>query len=351
MNRRPNTQDISWFLDLNSNSQLDLDPPYQRKSVWTRSDRQFFLDTIFRNFPCPAIFLHKEIDEQGRTIYHVVDGKQRLQTIISFVDNEISVAADYGDTNLDGKKWSEISPEYKRKFWDYVLVVDYIDNIEDDAVKNIFDRVNRNASRLTHQELRHAKYSGWFATEAESETAKSEWTKLGFSTTASAKRMKDIQFISELLLVILENKIVGFDQDYLDRKYAEYDIPSETHSEFVESNYTMKKDRVKEVILKMEDKNKSITRYAYTAVHFYTLWSIISIENKPYTNTLATKYVAFMEKVNQIREVADHPQTLYSGPTAAEYQKANEYYANSIGASTDFSKRKARFDVLKAILE
>jgi hypothetical protein len=35
VDRRVTTQDISWFLDLDNNKQLNLDPPYQRRSVWT----------------------------------------------------------------------------------------------------------------------------------------------------------------------------------------------------------------------------------------------------------------------------------------------------------------------------
>jgi hypothetical protein len=71
MQRRPSTQDLTWLLDLNQNRQLDLDPPYQRRSVWTVKDKQFFLDTIFRNFPSPAIFLHKTVNEEGHATYHV----------------------------------------------------------------------------------------------------------------------------------------------------------------------------------------------------------------------------------------------------------------------------------------
>ena len=62
MDRRPTTQDITWLLDLERNSQLDLDPPYQRRSVWTRK-----------------VFLHKSMTDDGAATYHVVDGKQRLQ--------------------------------------------------------------------------------------------------------------------------------------------------------------------------------------------------------------------------------------------------------------------------------
>src|SRR5947199_4311553 len=92
MQRRPSTQDLTWLLDLYQNKQLDLDPPYQRRSVWTRRDKQFFLDTIFRNYPSPAIFLHKTINEAGKATYHVVDGKQRTQTILDFVSDRIRIA-------------------------------------------------------------------------------------------------------------------------------------------------------------------------------------------------------------------------------------------------------------------
>ena len=43
VDRRVTTQDISWFLDLSRNGQLNLDPPYQRRSVWSPKDRRFFL--------------------------------------------------------------------------------------------------------------------------------------------------------------------------------------------------------------------------------------------------------------------------------------------------------------------
>src|SRR3990167_5115312 len=101
--RRVTTQDLSWFLDLSANNQLDLDPSYQRRSVWSPKDRRHFLDTIFRGYPSPSIFLHKQIID-GKTIYSVVDGKQRLETILKFTRNEIAIDKKYGDSRLDNKK-------------------------------------------------------------------------------------------------------------------------------------------------------------------------------------------------------------------------------------------------------
>ena len=130
MKRQPTTQQITWFLDLYRNSQLDLEPPYQRKSVWSSKDRKFFLDTIFRNYPAPPIFIHRTVNDQGYTKYHVVDGKQRLETILSFFESKITIAQDFGDVNLNGKKFKDLAQEYKRQFWDYTLVVDFIDSID-----------------------------------------------------------------------------------------------------------------------------------------------------------------------------------------------------------------------------
>jgi hypothetical protein len=233
MQRRVTTQDVSWFLDLHRNEQLDIDPPYQRRSVWTLKDRQSFLDTIFRGYPCPAIFLHKETVQGGKQLYHVVDGKQRLETVLRFTKNEISVNKDFGDIALDGKKWKDLdsSPELKKKFWDYVFSVEFIDVTDGVIINTVFDRLNRNARKLERQEIRHARFDGWFISMAENEAENNEeWGSWGVVTKARARRMKDVQSISELLIVILESRIDGFDQDYIDEIYAGYDDVNEISS-------------------------------------------------------------------------------------------------------------------------
>lgn len=218
MSRRPTTQDISWFLDLRRNEQLDLDPPYQRRSVWTLKDRKFFLDTIFRGYPSPAIYLHK-VMEDGKAIYHVVDGKQRLETIIRFINNLIAIDNNYGDIRLNGKKWKDLEnvPELARIFWDYVIPVEFINVASgSEFVNEVFDRLNRNSRKLVEQELRHAKYDGWFASFVEREADEPDWKDLKVVTAARVRRMKDTQFLSELLMVVISNGVIGFDQDVID---------------------------------------------------------------------------------------------------------------------------------------
>jgi hypothetical protein len=352
MQRRPTTQDLTWLLDLHHNKQLDLDPPYQRRSVWTRRDKQFFLDTIFRNFPSPAIFLHKTINEAGKATYHVVDGKQRTQTILDFVNDRIRIANDFGDVRLNGKKWSEMQGEQalKQAFWNYQITVEMIDVVEGSVVNEVFDRLNRNARKLTAQELRHSRYEGWLITKVEDQSTHEEWRDLGVVTPARAKRMADSQFISELMLVILEGRILGFDQAALDELYAKYDEPSDTAPELNEEVFEQRFSATKRYLLKMENEGGVISKHAKGFINFYTLWAFVALSEKlPIEGTLADQYSAFMQKVEKLAEQQDLEAFLRE-KQAGEYTLALAYLTNSRGASTDFGPRKERLAALKTAL-
>jgi Protein of unknown function DUF262 len=109
MARRQNFQTISWFNDLHKRHLLDLDPPYQRRSVWNQAYKNDFIDTILRQFPAPAIFLFEEISADGASKYYVVDGKQRLTAIFEFASGSFPVAEDAELTHLRGKYFDQLS--------------------------------------------------------------------------------------------------------------------------------------------------------------------------------------------------------------------------------------------------
>lgn len=350
MKRRPSTQDISWFLDLNSSGKLNLDPPYQRRSVWTRKDRQFFLDTIFKDFPSPAIFLHKTMSDDGAATYNVVDGKQRLETILSFVGNKLRIPKNYGDVRLDGKRWKDLEGETEAKdtFWNYQITVEMLDRIEAGVVNEVFDRLNRNSRKLVSQELRHAKFDGWFINIVEAESIKEEWAELGVVTTGRAKRMADCQFISELLMILIEKKMVGFDQDGIDAFYGKYDEPEEETFEFSEDEFKNQLDIIKKYLLGVNNEIPVIDAYAKTVGNFLTLWAIVVIEfdDLPKPAEFAKKYKTFMKKVAHLSGLKKM-ESILDSKDAGKYKDAFTYLSNLVGAATDFGPREARYDSLK----
>ena len=62
---------------------LNLSPGFQRDSVWTDSDRQKLIESILRGYPLPSVFFYKR-ETDGQIYFDVIDGKQRIETILRF---------------------------------------------------------------------------------------------------------------------------------------------------------------------------------------------------------------------------------------------------------------------------
>jgi hypothetical protein len=344
---------IRWFLDMYHYGQLDLNPPYQRRSVWTLNDRRFFLDTVFKHFPCPAIFLFQKPDRTlGKMIYHVVDGKQRLETLISFRNNKLTFDKGYSDRRLNGQSWSSIENESDliERFLNYSVPVEFIEVSDDVVINEIFDRLNRNSRKLERQELRHAKFDGWFISVAEAEAVKEEWEQIGIVTKAMMRRMKDVQYISELLIVLMKNRIIGYDQNILDDVYAEYDSPHESVDNFDEREFTDVLEFMKNYILQMEQHNQTITRYAKGFSNFYSIWSFV-ILNRNHLHppeVTANRYAEFMEKVTALAKVKDIK--LLREYEEKEYANAYIYLKNSVQANSTQTRRGIRNTILENVL-
>ncbi|MHB8233744.1 MAG: DUF262 domain-containing protein, partial [Solirubrobacteraceae bacterium] len=223
--RRIVAHPIAWFNDLNSRGLLNLTPPYQRRSVWNRQYRAYFIETILLNYPAPPIFLHETIDSDGVATYSVVDGKQRLTTIFEFIDNEFAVAEDSSLEQLQGETFADLDKAVRQKFWQYQLPVEFLPYTEAVTLKNIFDRLNRNVARLSRQELRHARFEGEFAKSSEAmsdllhDTLPADFPHIA---RASTRQMRDVELVAQLLL-LSEDGPESLSQDDLDEAYSSRD--------------------------------------------------------------------------------------------------------------------------------
>src|SRR5580658_6603738 len=84
LSHRPETKTIKDIENLFEDDLLNLEPGFQRQSVWSERDRAKLIDSILRNYPLPAIFLYRR-EHDGQIIYDVIDGKQRLESILMFM--------------------------------------------------------------------------------------------------------------------------------------------------------------------------------------------------------------------------------------------------------------------------
>jgi hypothetical protein len=78
------TRTVQDLINLYKNGHLNLEPDFQRNSVWSDRDRAKLIDSVLKTFPIPALFLHRR--EHGGVLYYdVIDGKQRLESFFRFI--------------------------------------------------------------------------------------------------------------------------------------------------------------------------------------------------------------------------------------------------------------------------
>jgi len=331
MKRDSNFQMLSWFTDQYRLGNLDLEPPYQRKSVWNKDYKVYFIDTILRNFPCPTIFLQVEQSPSGTAKYHVVDGKQRLLTVLEFIKDEFPTSAQYSDPNLAEKYFSELPDQtVKVDFWEYKFTVEYIHGASTVELRESFDRLNRNVLKLNDQELRHAKYSGEFITLMTQLTDDPFWHDMGISTTSRMRRMLDIEYVSEIFLVVMHGIKDG--RDHLDDYYAEYDsgIPNLGRNQ-------RKYEKCKNLIA---DLNIYKTRYSNLA-DLYSLWSAASKLYDEHSGRL------------QIDVEGTRKNLLLFEPKVREdtkHKQGKAYALAVLQASNSIKSRQTREDILKGLI-
>lgn len=78
-------ESIQSLYRLYNNEKLLANRRYQRKLVWTIEEKQSFIDSIIKGFPIPIILL-AEVGEAGDIKYEIIDGMQRLNAIMSFIE-------------------------------------------------------------------------------------------------------------------------------------------------------------------------------------------------------------------------------------------------------------------------
>src|ERR1700735_2302539 len=77
------TKTVIDILNMYERGQLNLEPSFQRNSIWKVKERATLIESMLLGYPIPAIFMYARNDA-GSTVYDVIDGKQRLESILKF---------------------------------------------------------------------------------------------------------------------------------------------------------------------------------------------------------------------------------------------------------------------------
>ena len=200
------TYSINDFIEWDAGKQLELNPRFQRRPVWTDKAKSFLIDTILRGKPIPKVFIRQKINVSTKTsVREVVDGQQRLRTILSFVKDGFSVSSRQ-NPNYGGLLFSQLPEEVQAQVLAYEMSVDLLINLPDSEILDIFSRLNSYAVVLNEQERINADHFGPFKTLCDKIGHKyyKYWTDQGILTARQIMRMLEVNLVADIFIAFLE---------------------------------------------------------------------------------------------------------------------------------------------------
>ncbi|MDE2756449.1 MAG: DUF262 domain-containing protein, partial [Acidobacteriota bacterium] len=226
---------ISDFVSWARAQTLILSPSFQRRSVWPVGAKSYLLDTIVRGLPIPIIFLREQKTdlESFEPKREVVDGQQRIRTLIAFIAPTLLRDFDPNrdnftiklshNKNLAGQPFNKLPTEIRQTILDYQFSVHILpSSVDDREVLQIFARMNATGLKLNSQELRNAAYFGEFKTSMYEISAEQlpRWRGWRLFNESQISRMAEVEITSEFAQLMLKG-IVAKHQQALDRLYAD----------------------------------------------------------------------------------------------------------------------------------
>lgn len=342
---------ISWFKQRYEEGTLEIRPPYQRRPVWVQRQKSKLIESILMELPVPEIYIDESTTPEGQTTYAVVDGQQRTRTILQFLGvdkdpqekeyNDFALGKLEPTSEWKDKNFGELTSSQKQQFYGYKLATRTLANTVQGEVRDMFRRLNAYLTKLNDQELRNATYSGPFVSLVTELADDAYWTENRIVSTANIRRMKDIQFISELLIGVIYGPQGGSARD-IDEHYKYFE---EFEDEF--DGQASAKSLYTKTLLTLRNILPDIREYRWhNQADFYSLFVVLAQllkdkELRQNRKAVRKDLVTFAEHVN--RRLADDAAKV---PTnVVQYVRAVEK------GVTDKARRGARHKALLSVLD
>lgn len=232
-----NTRTLVDFID----SGVVTIPGFQRNYVWDAKRASRLIESIIVGLPIPQVFLY----EQDRDKFLVIDGQQRLMSIYYFVkerfplreklleislisagrsrrDVDVLVNDEYftdfhlilpenapGQPNrFHEHRYSDLDEDYKTRFDLRTIrnvIVRQIRPSGDEAMYEIFNRLNSGGVNLTPQEIRQCMYYSDFYDILYQTNTQEQWRDL-VGVAIPDTRMKDVEILLRGFAMLINGK-------------------------------------------------------------------------------------------------------------------------------------------------
>ena len=268
---------------------LILQPEFQRNLVWNDKHKESFIDTILKGYPFPEIYIAQSgVNLETLTTQQVVvDGQQRLSTIMKYVSDELICKSI--------PKFQDLQEQDKIDFLGYGVSVIKLGNASSETIKEVFRRINQTKYSLNPIEIQNAFYDGEFITTAKEILDHFDVNALPVFSETDITRMVDLNFILLLMATYEEGGYFGGNnqtENYIINYNDEYD----------------NKDAIKEkfcrVLQSIVDLNLPDDSMWFRKSNFFTLFNeIVRLDTIP--DNLRDRLITFENNVMQNKRNED----------------------------------------------
>mgnify|MGYP003608474236 CR=1 FL=1 len=264
------------------NKQFLVNRRYQRKLVWSLEEKKSFINSIINGYPVPLILL-AEVKTHNERVLEIIDGMQRLNALMSFINQEFDIEGKYFDldTMADSKLLKDAG-ELKQKegildrkicadIARYQIPLSIYQESEEKHIDEIFRRLNSGGKHLSKQELRQAGVLTDFASlvrklssNIRGDSSASQildlnsmknisitnksleyginiedifWVKNNIITKDDLRQSKDEEIIADIIAWTVSDKGIRSSSDILDELYGfGIDLEDSTINQNIETN-------------------------------------------------------------------------------------------------------------------
>lgn len=179
-------------------------PELQRKYVWKKKEASRFIESLLLGLPVPSIFLANQ--EDGKRL--IIDGYQRINTLVAFMSGKWNDGEEFKlwNSELINERWrnkayNELSDSDQRRLRNYTIhaiIFEQKHPKNDNAMFQIFERINTSGVTLNAQEIRNCVSQGKLNTLLFKLNKDKKWRIL-YGSDEESSRMLDLEFILRFL--------------------------------------------------------------------------------------------------------------------------------------------------------
>lgn len=334
------------YREWNASGQLVLSPRFQRRDVWTETARSYLMDTIIRGLPIPKVFIRQIIDpSSGRSIREVVDGQQRLRTILSFVNDGFIIRRGH-NSEYGGLFFSALPEDKQVEILGYEISTDLLVNLTDGQVLDIFSRLNSHAVVLNEQEKINAGHFSDFKQLADA-LARDHfeyWIHNKILREPQVFRMADVSLAADLLIAMCD----GIQSKKQIRAYYaqfEKDFPYGVDELTTQFNQT--------IAMISRIFPDGLQNSEFRRVHlYYSLFTAVFHELHGLHHCHVVRGDLPSANLDRVRNRLDHVDEVFGDAESVDLTEADRQFLNdSRRATTDASVRQRRTEYLLGLIQ